>query len=84
MSIKVKKGDWIKLINGDGYYLLTDGKSYMVEEDPDDTKSIIVFSYKKPGVVIKNDLNDLGTYLLDRFELDLVKSRNEFIDSILI
>lgn len=81
---KISKGVWIKLVNyNNNYYLLTNGNSYKVEKDLNVNNFQNIFGTNKQLVEVRNDLGDIDRYVLDRFELDTIKTRAEAIDEIL-
>lgn len=82
MSEIVKKGDWVKFVTySNTYSLLTEGKSYMVLEEP----SIVnEYGIKFNAIIIRNDIGHCHRYLLNCFELDIPKKRNEVINEILM
>lgn len=73
----ISKGDWIRLINVKGCRILTIGNSYKIE------KIIYANNPHIKLVEVRNDLGDLGRYTIERFELDIIKTRSESIDEIL-
>ena len=82
----IKKGDYVKLRDGElNYILLTYGKSYEVIEDSSTTEDIYLLGINIPAIMLINDRGNMYRYSIDKFVLDKDKAniRNIVIDGIL-